>query len=56
MHTYVGIGYNIIAGNPRGDILSELDPGFGQRVVALEQNQGALTTTQAFMKPLGTEG
>lgn len=52
---YLGLGYDILKGNPRGDIDTELDPGFRYRVISLVQDQAVLTVDQEYTVPLGTE-
>lgn len=52
---YLGLGYNIFKGNPRGTDKAELDPGFRQRVIALEQSQGRLSLDQDWMIPFGVQ-
>ena len=51
---YLGLGYDIVFGNPRGSETSELDPGFRHRVVKLVQKQSDLTVDGEFTVPLGT--
>lgn len=51
---YLGLGYDIVFGNPRGSETSELDPGFRHRVVRLIQKQTDLTVDGEFTVPLGT--
>lgn len=52
---YLGMGYDIINGNPRGSFSSELDPGFRSRVVSLDYDNGYLTTDHQYKVPFGTE-
>jgi len=51
---YLGLGYDLIRGNPRGSESSELDPGFRYRVLQLRQVQSDLTIDTEFTVPLGT--
>ena len=52
---YLGLGYNIFEGNPRGSDITEIDPGFRSRVVKLRQEQTTLTIDQEYMVPLGVD-
>ncbi|EJK73065.1 hypothetical protein THAOC_05334, partial [Thalassiosira oceanica] len=52
---FLGLGYDLVRGNPRGSEKSELDPGFGYRVVRLVQSQDNLTVDGAFTVPMGTD-
>ncbi len=52
---YLGLGYNIFEGNPRGSDISEADPGFRSPVVKLRQEQTTLTIDQEYMVPLGVD-
>ncbi|KAL7547477.1 hypothetical protein ACHAWF_010770 [Thalassiosira exigua] len=52
---FLGLGYDLIRGNPRGSLSSELDPGFRYRVVRLVQSQNNETIDGQFQVPLGTE-
>lgn len=52
---YLGIGYNIFEGNPRGSDISEADPGFRSGVIQLVQKQTELTIDQDYMVPLGVD-
>lgn len=52
---YLGLGYNIFEGNPRGSDISEADPGFRSGVVKLIQEQTELTIDQEYMVPLGVD-
>ena len=52
---YLGTGYNIFEGNPRGSETSELDPGFRASVIKLVQDTSMRTLDQSFSVPLGTE-
>jgi len=51
---YLGVGYDIIFGNPQGDQSSQLDPGFRANVVTLEwcQNMECLSRDMQFLQPL----
>ena len=51
---YLGLGYDMIRGNPRGSESSEVDPGFRYRVLRLRQVQSDLTVDGAYTVPLGT--
>lgn len=51
---YLGIGYDIVHGNPRGSDVSQLDPGFRHPVIKLVQVDTEVTTDQKFAVPLGT--
>ena len=51
---YLGLGYDLIRGNPRGSELNGLDPGFRYPVIRLVQKQSDLTVDQEYMVPLGT--
>jgi hypothetical protein len=51
---YLGLGYDIFRGNPRGSETSELDPGFRYRVVRLQQDQANLLLDEEYMVPFGT--
>jgi hypothetical protein len=50
---YLGLGYNIFEGNPRGTGNSELDPGFRHRVINLVMDQNLTTMDTDYMKPFG---
>jgi len=52
---YLGAGYNIFEGNPRGSLSSELDPGFCNGVVNLIVDPSMATLNREFVVPLGTE-
>lgn len=52
---YLGAGYNIFEGNPRGSRTSELDPGFRRGVIKLVAIEEALTLNNEFAVPKGTE-
>ena len=52
---YLGLGYNIFEGNPRGSDISEADPGFRSGVIKLIQKQTELTIDQEYMVPLGVD-
>jgi len=52
---YLGTGYNLFEGNPRGGESTELDPGFRGGVIQLEQKQDTLTLDGDYTVPLGTE-
>ena len=52
---YLGMGYDIINGNPRGSFSSELDPGFRSRVIKLDYDKGYLTTDHEYKVPFATE-
>jgi len=52
---YLGIGYNLIEGNPRGSDITELDPGFRSGVIKLEKSKNSLTSNNEFSVPLGVE-
>jgi hypothetical protein len=52
---YLGAGYNIFEGNPRGSRTSELDPGFRRAVIKLVAVEEALTLNNEFAVPKGTE-
>lgn len=43
---YLGMGYNLVYGNPQGDGVSLVDPGFTQPVVKLEWDQDAAFNTR----------
>ena len=51
---YLGLGYDILRGNPRGSESSELDPGFRYSVLRLRQVQTDLTVDGEYTVPLGT--
>jgi len=51
---YLGLGYDLIRGNPRGTDSSELDTGFRYRVIRLRQ-EGNFTVDGQFKVPLGVE-
>jgi len=36
---FLGVGYNVLTGNPRGDLSSNFDPGFGLSVLALPKSE-----------------
>jgi hypothetical protein len=52
---YLGAGYNIFEGNPRGSLNSELDPGFRRSVIKLVAVDEELTLNNEFAVPKGTE-
>jgi len=55
---YLGLGYDLIFGNPHGGARGELDPGFAQRVIALNNGDGLNTQTAGsmeYMVPYGVE-
>jgi hypothetical protein len=52
---YLGTGYDAFQGNPRGSETAELDPGFRNGVIKLEQDQAALTLDQQYLMPNGAE-
>ena len=52
---FLGLGYNIFEGNPRGTETSELDPGFRKRVIELTQDQNRNTVDQQFLRPYGVD-
>lgn len=52
---YLGTGYDIFKGNPRGGVTTELDPGFRCGVIKLEQDQARTTINTEYTVPLGTE-
>jgi len=45
---YLGTGYNLFEGNPRGSKATEIDPGFRQSVIELHQSQAMLTINVMF--------
>jgi len=51
---YLGLGYDLIRGNPRGSDSSELDPGFRYRILVLRQEPSNTTVDFAYLVPLGT--
>jgi len=51
---YLGLGYDLPRGNPRGSDTSALDPGFVHRVVRLVQSD-VPTVDGAFTVPKGTD-
>ena len=50
---YLGLGYNIFEGNPRGSDISEVDPGFRSPVIKLRQTQTRQTIDQEYLVPVG---
>jgi hypothetical protein len=52
---YLGLGYDLIQGNPRGSSLSGLDPGFRSRVMSLDFVNGYLSSDYKYKVPYGTE-
>lgn len=50
---YLGLGYNMLEGNPRGTAKSELDPGYRHRVVDIVQDQSRTTLDTDYMMPYG---
>merc|ERR1719265_1528947 len=51
---YLGSGYDIIFGNPKGDPDTQLDPGFRADVIELDwcQSQECLSKDMRFLRPL----
>lgn len=52
---YLGTGYNIFEGNPRGGLNTELDPGFRSSIIKLVTEEGVTTQNGEFRIPLGTD-
>lgn len=52
---YLGTGYHIFKGNPRGGDVTELDPGFRRSVIKMVNDPNRKTNNGDFVVPLGTE-
>jgi hypothetical protein len=52
---YLGTGYDMFKGNPRGGDTTELDPGFRGGIILLQQFQDKLTIDGDYTVPLGTD-
>jgi len=52
---YLGMGYNLIEGNPRGSDITELDPGFRSGVILLQQSTSSFSSDKKIAIPLGVE-
>jgi hypothetical protein len=50
---YIGLGYNMLEGNPRGTSKSELDPGYRHRVIDIVTDQSRVTLDQLYLMPYG---
>ena len=52
---FLGSGYNIFEGNPRGTENSEVDPGFRYRAIKLRTDQKRKNADQVFVIPYGVD-
>jgi hypothetical protein len=50
---YLGVGYNIFEGNPEGDPLTQMDPGFRQPVIDLTWSQDRTSRDVRDLQPVG---
>ena len=50
---FLGVGYNVINGNPEGDPLLQVDPGFGVPIVDVKWDQNAPSRDQKNLIPAG---
>lgn len=50
---YLGLGYDMIFGNPHGDPILQIDPGFRAPAAKLEWDEEYLTRDDSYLAPLG---
>lgn len=50
---YLGLGYDILYGNPRGSDSGELDPGFRSQVMLLPKDLSITTFDEVYSVPVG---